>query len=106
MEPNSEIILYQPDSTVSLEVRVEDETVWLTEQQMSELFQRERSVITKHINNIFQEEELEEKSNVLFLHIATSDKPVKVFSFDVIISVGYRVKSKRGTRFTNGRIRY
>ena len=69
MEPNNEIILYQPDSTVSLEVRVEDETVWLTQLQMSELFQRERSVITKHINNIFREEELEEKSNVHFLHI-------------------------------------
>ena len=101
MKPNTnnEIILYQPDSTVSLEVRVEDETVWLTQQQMSELFQRERSVITKHINNIFREGELDEKSNVHFLHIATSDKPVKVFSLDIIISVGYRVKSKRGTQF-------
>lgn len=99
MKPTNEIVLYQPDSTVSLEVRVEDETVWLTQQQMSELFQRERSVITKHINNIFREGELDEKSNVHFLHIATSDKPVKVFSLDIIISVGYRVKSKRGTQF-------
>lgn len=99
MEPNNEIILYQPDSTVSLEVRVENETVWLTQQQMSELFQRERSVITRHINNIFKEGELEEKSNVHFLHIANSDKPVKVFSLDVIISVGYRVKSQRGIQF-------
>ena len=66
---------------------------------MSELFLRDRSVITKHINNIFKEKELEENSNVHFLHIASSDKPVKFFSLDVIISVGYRVKSVRGTQF-------
>ena len=88
----NEIILYQPDSTLSLDVRVENETVWLTQAQMSELFQRDRTVITRHINNIFNEAELEEKSNVQFLHIAKSDKPVKLYSLDVIISVGYRVK--------------
>lgn len=66
---------------------------------MTELFQRDRSVITRHINNIFQEGELEEKSNVHFLHITNSDKPVKLYSLDVIISVGYRVKSIRGTQF-------
>lgn len=95
----NEIILYQPDSTVKLEVRLENETVWLTQQQMSELFERDRTVITRHINNIFKENELEEKSNVHFLHIANSDKPIKVYSLDVIISVGYRVKSHRGTQF-------
>lgn len=94
-----EIILYQPDEAVKLEVRLEDETVWLTQAQIAELFQRDRTVITKHINNVFKEEELEEKSNVHFLHIANSDKPVKFFSLDVIISVGYRVKSARGTQF-------
>lgn len=94
-----EIILYQPDETVKLEVRLENETVWLTQAQIAELFQRDRTVITKHINNVFKEEELEEKSNVHFLHIADSDKPVKFYSLDVIISVGYRVKSKRGTQF-------
>ena len=94
-----EIILYQPDETVKLEVRLEDETVWLTQAQIAELFQRDRTVITKHINNVFKEKELEEKSNVHFLHIANSDKPVKFFSLDVIISVGYRVKSVRGTQF-------
>ena len=94
-----EIILYQPDETVKLEVRMENETVWLTQTQIAELFERDRTVITKHINNVFKEKELEEKSNVQFLHIANSDKPVKFFSLDVIISVGYRVKSFRGTQF-------
>ena len=94
-----EIILYQPDEAIRLEVRMENETVWLTQTQIAELFERDRTVITKHINNVFKEKELEEKSNVQFLHIANSDKPVKYFSLDVIISVGYRVKSKRGTQF-------
>ena len=95
----NEIILYQPDSTVRLEVRLENETVWLTQQQMADLFERDRTVITRHINNVFKENELDEKSNVHFLHIANSDKPIKLYSLDVIISVGYRVKSTRGTRF-------
>ena len=96
---DNEIILYQPDSTVKLEVRLENETVWLTQQQMSDLFERDRTVITRHINNVFKDNELEEKSNVHFLHIANSDKPIKLYSLDVIISVGYRVKSQRGTLF-------
>ena len=97
---NSEIILYQTETgQTKLEVRLENETVWLSQQQMSELFQRDRSVITRHVNNVFKENELQEKSNVQFLHIANSDKPVKFYSLDVIISVGYRVKSHRGTQF-------
>lgn len=94
-----EIILYQPDETVKLEVRMEDETVWLTQAQMVELFQRDQSVIARHINNIFKEAELEKESNMHFLHNAFSDKPINLYSLDVIISVGYRVKSKRGTQF-------
>ena len=95
-----EIIIYQPDDQSTLiEVRIEEETVWLTQAQMVELFGRERTVITKHINNIFKENELIEKSNVHFLHNAISDKPIKIYSLDVIISVGYRVKSQRGTQF-------
>lgn len=66
---------------------------------MSDLFLRDRTVITRHINNIFKEKELAEESNVHFLHIANSDKPIKLYSLDVIISVGYRVKSVRGTQF-------
>ncbi|MCQ2307836.1 MAG: ORF6N domain-containing protein [Bacteroidales bacterium] len=88
-----EIVFYQPDDQIKLEVVFEDGKVWLTQAQMAELFQRDRSIITKHIKNVFTETGLEEKSNVRFLHIANSDKPVKCFSFDVIISVGNRVKS-------------
>jgi DUF438 domain-containing protein len=94
-----EIVMYQPDETIRLEVRVENETVWLTQAQISTLFLRERSVITRHINNVFKEGELEKESNVHFLHIANSDKPVQYYSLDVIISVGYRVKSLNGTKF-------
>jgi len=95
-----EIIIYQPDDkTTQFEVRIEDDTIWLTQAQMVDLFGRDRTVITRHINNIFREKELVEKSNVHFLHSAISDKPVKLYSLDVIISVGYRIKSPRGTQF-------
>lgn len=98
-ETKNEIVVYQPDETVRLDVRLEENTVWLTQNQMTDLFQRDRSVITRHINNVFTEGELDEQSNVHFLHIAISDKPVKMYSLNVIISVGYRVKSLRGTQF-------
>ncbi len=99
--PNEEgVVIYRSDdNTLQLDVQVADETVWLTQQQMAELFQKDRTVITRHINNIFSEGELEEKSNVHFLHFPFSDKPTKVYNLDVIISVGYRVKSQRGTQF-------
>lgn len=84
---------------LQLEVRMEDETVWLTQAQMVELFQRDVSVISRHINNIFKEGELDKKSNLHFMQIANSDKPLTLYSLDVIISVGYRVKSQRGTQF-------
>ena len=96
---NSEIVLYQSDSDIRLEVRLEKDTVWLTQQQMSQLFQKDRTVITRHINNIFSEGELDEKSNVQNMHFPFSDKPTKMYNLDVIISVGYRVKSQRGTQF-------
>lgn len=97
---SSEILIYQTeDGKTKIQTRLENETVWLSQEQMAELFQRDRSVITKHIGNIFSEGELEEKSNVQNLHISSSDKPVKFYSLDVIISVGYRVKSHRGTQF-------
>jgi len=94
-----EIILYQPDDTIRLEVMIEDETVWLTQAQLVQLFQRDVSVISRHISNIFKEGELEKNSNLHFLQIPFSDKPVVTYSLDVIISVGYRVKSKQGTQF-------
>ena len=100
IEQNSEIIIYQTsDNNIRIQTRLQDETVWLNQTQISELYQKERSVITKHIGNIFKEEELDPKSNVQFMHIGGSDKPVKFYNLDVIISVGYRVKSKQGTQF-------
>jgi hypothetical protein len=97
---NSEIIIYSTeDGLTKIQTRLENETVWLTQAQMAELFGKDRTVITKHVNNIFEEGELEEKSNVQNLHIANSDKPVKFYNLDVIISVGYRVKSLQGTKF-------
>jgi len=97
---SSEIIIYQTeDGKTKIQTRLENETVWLTQEQISELFQRDRSVITKHIGNIFKEGELDEKSNVQNLHISSSDRPVKFYNLDVIISVGYRVKSHRGVQF-------
>ena len=97
-----EIVMYQPDETIRLEVRVEDETVWLTQQQMAELFLTTRNNITLHINNIFKEGELFESSvrKESLLTAADGKKyRTKVYNLDVIISVGYRVKSKRGTQF-------
>lgn len=98
-EQNNFILYTTPEGEVKLKVLLENETIWLTQEQMSQLFDRERSVITKHIGNVFNEGELEEKSNVQILHISGSDKPVKFYNLDVIISVGYRVKSQRGTQF-------
>lgn len=97
---SDQIVIYESqDGSTSLEVHLEADTVWLTQEQMAALFGRERSVITKHIGNVFKERELDEKSNVQNLHIAHSDKPIKLYNLDVIISVGYRIKSQTGTRF-------
>ena len=98
MQSADQVIIYD-GAEARVEVRLDRETVWLTQEQMAALFGRERSVITKHIRNVFAEGELEEKSNVQNLHIAGSDKPVRFYNLDVIISVGYRVKSQQGTRF-------
>lgn len=98
--PKEQVIIYQtPDGATAIDVKLENETVWLTQAQMVILFGRDQSVISRHIKNIFREEELEEKSNMQNMHIANSDKPVNTFSLDVIISVGYRIKSIRGTQF-------
>ncbi len=87
------------DLHVQLDVLVENETVWLRQAQMVALFQRDVSVMSRHIQNVFREGELIKEGNLHFLQIANSDKPVTFYSLDVIISVGYRVKSKRGTEF-------
>ena len=97
---NGEIVVYQPDEITRLEVMVENETVWLTQSQLSALFQKDQSVIARHIKNVFAEGELDENSNMQILHNTLSKyKPVRVYSLDVIISVGYRVKSTQGTKF-------
>lgn len=93
-----EIVLFE-NQNVKLEVNVKEETVWLSQKQMSDLFVKDRTVITRHINNIFKEGELDEKGNVQKMHFANSDKPISFYSLDVIISVGYRVKSKNGIIF-------
>ena len=99
-ENKGKIIIYKAkDNKISLNVRLEKETVWLTQEQMAELFQRDQSVVSRHINNVFKEGELSKKSNMHFLHIANSDKPVAFYNLDIIISIGYRVKSLRGTQF-------
>ena len=94
----NEIVLFE-NQDVKLEVNMKDETVWLTQEQMGKLFGKYRTVITRHINNIFKDGELDEKSNVQKMHFANSDKPVSLYNLDVIISVGYRVKSKNGVIF-------
>ena len=103
MKPKSELILYQTeDNRTRIEVRLENETVWLTQAQLAELFQRERSVITKHIRNIFEEGELvEEAVCANYAQTAADGKTYQTayYNLDVIIAVGYRVKSHRGTQF-------
>ena len=98
-----EIVMYQPDETIRLEVRMGEETVWLTQQQMAELFDKDRTVIGRHIRNIYKEEELEKGITCAkFAHMGTDGNQTyeyTAYNLDVIISVGYRVKSKRGTRF-------
>jgi len=102
-EPGSEIILYQTeDGNTRLEVKLENNTVWLTQAQIADLFQRERSVITKHIRNVFEEGELAEKAvSAKFAHTAHDGKTYQTvyYNLDAIIAVGYRVKSQRGTQF-------
>ena len=100
MDDYGEILIYQTeDGLTRINVNMQNETVWLSKAQMAELFQRDRSVISKHIKNVFEDGELSRESNVQILHVANSDKPVEFYSLDVIISVGYRVKSLRGVQF-------
>ena len=102
MEQKSEIVLYQPEGSVSLEVRLENETVWLTQQQISELFGTGRQDITKHLKNIFASNELDENSVCSILELTAADGKnykTKVYNLDAILSVGYRVNSKNATLF-------
>lgn len=95
-----ELVLFESgDGSVSLPVQVEEDTVWLTQAQMTVLFEKDQSVISRHINNAFKEGEVDRESNMQNLHISSSDRPVTLYNLDVIISVGYRVKSQRGVEF-------
>lgn len=97
---HGEIVIYTTDDKEAhLDVKLEKDTVWLAQKQIAELFKTERSVITKHLNNIFKSGELVQERNVQKMHIPFSDKPVSFYNLDVIISVGYRVNSKRATQF-------
>ncbi len=100
MEENKIIIYQSEDGETRIDVRLENDTVWLTQAQMADLFQKDQSVIARHIANVFREGELEKVSNMQILHNTLSKyRPTAVYDLDVIISVGYRVKSKRGTAF-------
>lgn len=97
---DEKVIIYQTkDGETSIDVRLEGETVWLTANQMAVLFGRDVKTIRKHINNVFLEGELTKDNNTHFLRIDNVKQPVAFYTLDVIISVGYRVKSQRGTQF-------
>jgi len=96
----NKIEIYQSrDKQTQIKVLFEEDTVWLNQGQIVQLFERDQSVISRHINNVFKEGELDKKGNMQKMHIANSDKPVVFYNLDVIISVGYRIKSQRGTQF-------
>ncbi len=97
--PGTIELFQSEDGAMALEVHLDQETVWLTQAQMVVLFDRDQSVISRHLRNVFREGELAEESNMQKMHIAGSDKPAVYYNLDVIISVGYRVKSKHGTQF-------
>lgn len=100
MSSQHEVILFQSsDQEISLSVDFDGETAWLTQAQMAELFDKDQSVVSRHINNAFSEGEVDKESNMQFMHIGSSDRPITLYSLDVIISVGYRVKSQRGVEF-------
>lgn len=100
MDLNNKIVIYQTaDGQTSVEVKLEKDTVWLSANQMATLFDRDEKTIRKHINNVFSEGELEKENNTHFLRVDGVKQPVAFYSLDVIISVGYRVKSQRGTQF-------
>ena len=100
MNENNQIIIYQTeDGQTQVDVRMENDTVWLTANQMAMLFERDEKTIRKHINNVFSEGELEKENNTHFLRVDGVKQSVAFYTLDVIISVGYRVKSQRGVKF-------
>jgi hypothetical protein len=96
----AEIIIYQsPDGQTKIDVTMDGETLWLSQARIAKLYGRSVSTVSRHIKNIFDGEELDIKSNLHFMQIANSDKPVAFYSLDVILAVGYRIKSHQGTQF-------
>lgn len=94
----SNIVIYE-DGNVELKVEFDGETIWLRQNQIAEIFGKDRTVITKHINSILKDKEVDEKSNVQKMHIANSDKPVNFYSLDIILAVGYRTNSSKAIKF-------
>ena len=96
---NSIVLFESSDHAIKLDVELTDKTVWLTQAQLSKLFEKDQSVISRHISNAVKEGEVDRESNMQTVHIGSSDRPVTFYDLDVIISVGYRVKSQRGVEF-------
>jgi len=94
----SEIVIYE-DGNIELPVSFDEETFWLRQNEIANLFDKDRTVITRHINKILKDKEVDEKSNVQKMHIANSDKPVKFYSLDVVLAVGYRTNSSKAIKF-------
>ena len=97
-ENENGIVIYQ-SGEIELNVAVENETIWLTQKQIAELFSKDRTVITRHIYNIFKDKEVDKKSNVQKMHFPNSDKPTKLYSLDIVLAVGYRTNSAKAIKF-------
>ncbi len=100
MNEEQGVVMFESENgEIGLHVELKDDTVWLSQKQIAELFDKNRTVITRHINNILKDTEVDEKSNVQKMHFAHSDKPIKYYSLDIVLSVGYRVNSKKAIEF-------
>ena len=99
MQENISNIIVYNDGELELKVSVENETIWLTQTQLCNIFEKDQSVISRHINNIFKDNEVDEKSNMQKMHIANSDKPVSFYSLDIVLAVGYRTNSSKAIKF-------
>ena len=99
MQKNKSNLVIYSDGELELKISVTDETIWLTQAQLSDIFEKDQSVISRHINNIFKDNEVDEKSNMQKMHIANSDKPVSFYSLDIVLAVGYRTNSSKAIKF-------
>ena len=98
-ERNADNMVIYNDGELELNVSVQNETIWLTQAQLCNIFEKDQSVISRHINNIFKDNEVDEKSNMQKMHIANSDKPVSFYSLDIVLAVGYRTNSSKAIKF-------